>query len=85
MDPNANLSELATLVTRGGLTADDHDRMRELAESLAEWITRGGFLPELTCDAESLALAMLCLRDDMWSIRPTVKAHCAAAGFAWLS
>jgi len=60
MDPNANLAEQRRIAKRfldGGdqTTAEwmgDAERLAELVEELDQWITRGGFLPEVWSRAE---------------------------------
>ncbi len=50
MDPDANLKEQRDLLRkfrkRNRLTAGEAARLAELVDSLDEWISRGGFLPE---------------------------------------
>lgn len=57
MDPNATLDEMSTLI------ADHHtgrridvDRLGELADALAQWINRGGDLPDPGQDALSFRI-----------------------------
>lgn len=50
MDPNATLEEMRAFVKKvlysvDSAATDDETRMAELFESLDEWITKGGFLP----------------------------------------
>lgn len=44
MDPQANLDELLNLLDQPQ-TKVDRDRVVELLEALAAWISAGGFLP----------------------------------------
>jgi hypothetical protein len=49
MDPNACLAEIRTLVHQkfeNGWSIEDADRFYELVQSLDEWLSNGGFLPE---------------------------------------
>ena len=50
MDPTANLKEQRDLLrkfrARNRLTAGEAARLAELVDSLDEWISNGGFLPE---------------------------------------
>jgi hypothetical protein len=50
VDPNAALAGIreivATTYRDGGATLDDSSRLYDLAESLDNWLTKGGFLPD---------------------------------------
>jgi hypothetical protein len=50
VDPNAALAGIREIVAKtyrvGGATLDDSSRLYDLAESLDNWLTRGGFLPD---------------------------------------
>ena len=45
MDPNATLQNLLD-----GIAVDDSEKVSEAAESLSQWIGRGGFLPTILED-----------------------------------
>jgi hypothetical protein len=50
VDPNAALAGIREIVAKtyreAGATLDDSSRLYDLAESLDEWLTKGGFLPD---------------------------------------
>jgi hypothetical protein len=59
VDPNAALAGIREIVAKtyreGGATLDDSSRLYDLAESLDNWLTRGGFLPDAWAPAAPAA------------------------------
>lgn len=45
MDPNATLDEIRDIL-KNQRARESAERLRELIESLDQWLSKGGFLPE---------------------------------------